>query len=187
MTEYSVFVDQERLKSEIWTDLYLDGLKYPYLISNCGRIKSLRKNIILKYSFDAFTYPQFILYGNGKRIGKRTHILVGLHFVENDDPENKTELNHKDGNKTNPYAYNLEWCTRIHNLKHRDETGLGCKFNAYNHPRRKQVIHIPSGQIFESVKLASIHADVPSLSVYLTGKIKNKLPYEFYEPEIEMI
>jgi len=45
------------------------------------------------------------------------HRLVATYFVENDDPENKTEVNHLDQDVTNYSKENLEWCTRSHNVK----------------------------------------------------------------------
>ena len=41
---------------------------------------------------------------------ERLDKLVASSFVPNPDPVNFTEIRHKDGNKRNNKAYNLEWC-----------------------------------------------------------------------------
>ena len=46
------------------------------------------------------------------------HRLVATLFVENDDPLNKTQVNHRDMNPKNNAADNLEWCTRAYNMKY---------------------------------------------------------------------
>lgn len=53
---------------------------------------------------------------------KYVHRLVCAAFHEN--PESKREVNHKDGDKKNNAANNLEWSTRSENLKHAIRTGL---------------------------------------------------------------
>lgn len=50
------------------------------------------------------------------------HRLVAKYFCKN--PKHYTEVNHKDGNKQNNCADNLEWCTRSQNNRHAFQTGL---------------------------------------------------------------
>jgi len=49
------------------------------------------------------------------------HRLVAIHFpnlVPNDDPQHKTEVNHKDLNRQNNTTNNLEWVTKQTNIQH---------------------------------------------------------------------
>jgi len=60
----------------------------------------------------------FLGYGDCSK----AHRLVAEAFVPN--PENKTEVNHIDGNKLNNNADNLEWVTHLENMQHAVKTGL---------------------------------------------------------------
>jgi len=50
------------------------------------------------------------------------HRLVAKAFIPN--PGQMPEVNHKDGNKDNNAAANLEWCTRAQNARHAVDNGL---------------------------------------------------------------
>lgn len=63
-----------------------------------------------------------VLYNNGVGKSYRAHRLIAEHFVDN--PNNLPQVNHKDGNKTNNKANNLEWCTCQDNIKHSWKLGL---------------------------------------------------------------
>lgn len=69
---------------------------------------------------------------NGKTY--RAHRVVAIHFIPN--PENKPQVNHINGNKSDNRAENLEWCSISENHKHAFESGLKCH-KGESHPISK--------------------------------------------------
>lgn len=110
------------LPEETW--LFIEGTEEKYAVSDKGRIASFwRPNpIILRPHPCKNGYLKVILYyPTGERC-MMPHRLVALHHVEN--PDQKPEVNHKDGVKTNNNASNLEWHTRTENVRHQVANGL---------------------------------------------------------------
>ena len=107
---------------EIWKDI--PGYEGLYQASNLGRIKKIwkTKESIMKPALQKEGYLRLGLFKNGKRKSYQLHRLIALCFVEN--KENKKYVNHKDGNKQNNNADNLEWVTASENLKHAYDNNL---------------------------------------------------------------
>lgn len=149
----------------------IKGYEDLYQVSNIGNVKSVfRYNQILKPQLDSDGYLYVGLYINGKRKYKDVHRLVAENFISN--PENKPEVNHKDGNKLNNNDWNLEWNTDKENTNH----ALYVLNNKPNH--RKKVICTNTGTIYDSIQqaktLANIKYNILHLSKMLRGKVKNK-------------
>lgn len=53
---------------------------------------------------------------------QRAHRIIALKFIPN--PDNKPEINHKNGIKHDNRLNNLEWCTTSENIQHSFDTGL---------------------------------------------------------------
>jgi hypothetical protein len=102
---------------EEWKDI--KGFEGMYQISDKGRLRSFKKMVqplILSVKNSKGWYLSIILCRDRKRVTVRIHRLVAEAFVPN--PEGKPEVNHKDGNKQNNDASNLEWVTDRENVIH---------------------------------------------------------------------
>lgn len=108
--------------TEIWKDV--SGYEGLYQVSNHGRVKRLFKNgkeNVLSGKKDKDGYVEVILSVNQRKKFFRLHRLVADVFIPN--PENKPQINHKDRNKQNNSADNLEWATGSENVFHTFVTG----------------------------------------------------------------
>ena len=94
---------------------------YPnYQASNLGNVCGPRGR--LHPRANKFGYLYFALHESGNRKWTTVHKVIGQLFVEN--PNQYPQINHIDGDKTNNYASNLEWCTAAYNMAHAHRTGL---------------------------------------------------------------
>lgn len=99
--------------------------EYPdYLISSQGKVVSL------KYKKPRLLKPSKLRHGYlsaslGNRDGfkhKTVHRLVAIAFISN--PENKKQVNHRDGDKENNHIENLEWVSNGENQQHAYDNGM---------------------------------------------------------------
>lgn len=92
-----------------------------YEISSKGEVRNKTTQYILKGRLSKSGYLQVSLKedGNGKFKNQYIHRLVAIHFIDN--PENKKEVNHINGKKTENNVENLEWVTSSENQKHRQK------------------------------------------------------------------
>lgn len=152
---------------EIWKQIdEYDGM---YEISTLGRVKSFKAKTekILIPTKDRYGYFSVRLCKNGIIKRFKVHRLVACVFIKN--PNNYTDVNHKDGNKANNTLENLEWVTRSQNLKHAFDLGLkvgtggGGISNGENNGNHKltqkdvkeiREKYIPKSKLYGSVALA---------------------------------
>lgn len=86
-----------------------------YTVNERGRIYSLISNRYLKPHIENTGYCSVELFGkNGKSKRLLIHRLVAAAFIPN--PNNYTEINHKDENPLNNHVDNLEWCDHKYNM-----------------------------------------------------------------------
>lgn len=105
---------------ETWKDI--EGYEGYYQVSSFGNIKNIKTNYVIKLNdINSVGYYRVTLYNP---IKKRffVHRLVAYHFC--DGYKEDLIVNHKDGNKQNNNANNLEWVTRSENDLHAFNNGL---------------------------------------------------------------
>lgn len=104
--------------NEIWKQID----NYPnYSISSLGNIKNSITNKLLKPNNKGGYYIVSLTCNKIKKC-HRIHRLVAMSFIDN--PENKSDVNHKDKNCLNNNANNLEWMTRKENNIHRCKNAI---------------------------------------------------------------
>lgn len=109
---------------EIWKEV--DEYKGLYCVSNLGKVKTVPRKFIdyrgrllyfkertLKRFKSKDGYLMVRLSKDGIAKSVYVHSLVAKAFIDN--PNNYPCVNHKDENKENPEASNLEWCTYSYN------------------------------------------------------------------------
>ncbi len=87
-----------------------------YEVSNLGRVRHKRINRIVKSFVNNAGYLQVVIRGNNKNLYRLVHRLVAQAFIEN--PNNYSDINHKDFDKTNNTVDNLEWVSHRLNMKY---------------------------------------------------------------------
>lgn len=106
---------KREIKFRVWEE-------FPkYEIGNDGSVYSLNYNHTgerkqLSQYLDDDGYPYVFMVVAGKRYKRIIHRMVAKCFVEN--PENKPQVNHKNGIRNDNNYENLEWCTSKENTIH---------------------------------------------------------------------
>lgn len=91
---------------EKWKEI--PGFEKYYLVSNTGKIYSIRSERLLK-QWKRLGYMRVNLSANGRRESWAVHRLVALAFIPN--PEQKPTVNHINEIKDDNRVENLEWAT----------------------------------------------------------------------------
>lgn len=116
------WLDLKNLKNEIWKNI--SEYENSYLISNYGRVKSLKRKVknktyeekIMKLEKNKDGYLRVDLYRNNNKKHKKVHRLLAREFLEGYN--NNLCINHKDENKQNNLITNLELCSYSYNINY---------------------------------------------------------------------
>ena len=141
--------------NEIWKDI--PGYEGLYQASNTGKIKSndrlivvppnrksilgfsyVRKGRLMRQQISNCGYLRVLLYDrNSNHRYRQVHQLIASAFISN--PNEYKCVNHKDENKVNNNADNLEWCTHKYNTNYGTSIKRRSEKQKYTNSRRTPV------------------------------------------------
>ena len=155
---------------EIWKPLIYGDLDLSnrFEISSLGNLRNIKNKLLLKQQINDRGYKE-VCISLGKR-GRckclKIHRCVAFMFVTG--YQKGLVVNHMDGNKCNNVFSNLEWVTNKQNTQHAIKNGLS--------HRNKPVICVETGEIFNSIKEASIWCGLKGKSIadYLKNPDRRK-------------
>lgn len=157
----------------LWKEV--EGYSGQYEVSNLGKVRSLNyKNSglprELKCEKNQKGYYVVDLTQNGKRKKHKVARLVASAFVANEN--GLPEVNHKDEDKTNDRADNLEWCDRTYNNNYGTRVGRAAEAH------RKPIIQYTKGGKFiakwEGAKEAEKALGISDGNIWLCCNKKRK-------------
>lgn len=160
---------------EIWRDV--KGFKDYYMVSNYGRVRSLRNDKILKPIVNYKGYLLVQLSLNGYKKNKRIHRLVAEAFIPN--PDSLQEVDHIDNNRQNNFADNLRWATGSENTRNRDVCRQSTsKYNGVSQDKRtgRFIAHVRFNK--KTTYLGSFSEDTKAALAFNKFCIKNRLNRE---------
>ena len=113
------------MNKTIWKTLHYNGEVYNrFEVPDDGQLRNVETLTVYKQHINKQGYNQVCVSLGSRKKKKifKIHKAVAETFIPN--PENKQEVNHKDGNKQNNTILNLEWVTSKENMEHAARTGL---------------------------------------------------------------
>lgn len=176
------------MEKEEWRPVV--GYEELYLVSNYGRVKSLKTNNIMSDQARGEKHPYKTVNLSKNSISKKidVHILVAQAFIANDDPS-KIEVDHINKNTHDNYVENLRWVTPSENCKNRNMTNFHHNFDG--HRIKRQVTRLNPKtykiDIFDSILDAAkslspknekdLHTKTVNISACCRGKQKTCCGY----------
>jgi outer membrane receptor for monomeric catechols len=109
----------------IWKTLVYNGDAYNnFEVSTDGQLRNVKTGTVYKQTYGGSGYLQVVVSigSRSKKKAFKIHKAVAETFISN--PDNKPEVNHKNGDKNKNDVSNLEWATSSENVQHAYQNGL---------------------------------------------------------------
>lgn len=166
-------------------NIVINNISTSYFITEDGKCYNDKTGKFLKgqinYKNGYCSYNLTLPDGTKKRM--YTHRLVAIAYIPNDNPKEKTQINHIDGNKQNNCVDNLEWCTPQENENHAIETELKVFKHVYCFTKDKKLVAeyktIAEASRATGLSISCIHQEVSKEIKTLSGGY-----YWSYEKEL---
>lgn len=169
---------------EIFAEVY--GYDNLYEISNFARLRTKRwgkEGYKKEYRYiqprkNEHGYLCVNLPRNGRQKTVYIHRLVAEAFVIN--PQKLPEVNHKDENKYNNRADNLEWCTHV------DNCNYGTRNDRTTEKNKRPVICVETGIVYDSCTSAAEAMGVgkTAISNCVNGRSKSCSGYTWRKADV---
>lgn len=163
--------------TELWKEVL--GYDILYEVSNLGRVRTryhVNEGYTTQYRYvepndNGNGYLRFNFKLNGRQKTAYLHRLVADAFVDN--PKGYNEVNHKDENKHNNCADNLEWCEHNYNCLY------GTRIERSAEKCSRSVRCCDTNETFKSLGDAAKHygIGVTALSNHLNGRSRSCVGY----------
>lgn len=157
-----------------------------YFVSNKGRVKNIRGNILKPYILKRGTgYLRIKIIIKGARKSFLVHRLVAIAFLNK--PKNMNVVNHKNENGLDNSLENLEWCDQKYNMNYGTVRKRQSK-NMINHKSlsKRVVLVKENGEeiIYPSVNEVSREYGISrgNINSVISGKRKHAGGFVFKRP-----